>query len=90
MNTNIWKKIKFIIYYFIGFFAFRYIFDNLLYKFGFEQTTPKIQHILYSSILFSVTFGLFFKKNEIKKIDIYILLIIIVFAIGVYFLIHNW
>ena len=89
MRNDVWKKIKFIIYYFIGFFAFRYIFDNLLYKFGFEQTTPKIQHILYSSILFSVIFGLFFKKNEIKKIDIYILLIIVVFAIEVYFLIHN-
>ena len=89
MRNDVWKKIKIATYYFIGIICFGYIIDTLLYKFGFEQTTPKIQHIFYSSILFSVTFGLFFKKNEIKKIDIYILLIIVVFAIGTYFFVHN-
>ena len=89
MNTNIWKKIKFIIYYFIGFFAFRYIFDNLLYKFGFEQTGPKIYNILCYTILNLVLLGLIFKKNEIKKTDTYFILVLMVLEIGAQFFIHN-
>ena len=89
MRNDVWKRICYGLYIFIGMICLKYVLDTLLFKFGFEQTTPKIQHILYSSILFSVTFGLFFKKNEIKKIDIYILLIIVVFAIGTYFFVHN-
>ena len=88
MNTNIWKKIKFIIYYFIGFFAFRYIFDNLLYKFGFEQTAPKI-YANISGALGGATASIFFIKDGSKKFDVYLLIILIVLAIGVYFFVHN-
>ena len=88
MNTDVWKKIKIATYYFIGIICFGYIIDTLLYKFGFEQTGPKI----YDNI--SAAFGgaiasIFFVKDGSKKFDIYLLIILIILAIGVYFLIHN-
>ena len=88
MNTDVWKKIKIATYYFIGIICFGYIIDTLLYKFGFEQTGPKI----YDNI--SAAFGgaiasIFFIKDDSKKFDIYLLIILIILAIGVYFLIHN-
>jgi hypothetical protein len=88
MNTDVWKKIKIATYYFIGIICFGYIIDTLLYKFGFEQTGPKI----YDNI--SAAFGgavasIFFIKDGSKKFDIYLLIILIILAIGVYFLIHN-
>ena len=88
MNTNIRKKIKFIIYYFIGFFAFRYVFDNLLYKFGFEQTTPKIYDNI-SGALGGATASIFFIKDDTKKFNIYFLIISIILAIGTYFFVYN-
>ena len=88
MNTNVWKKIKFIIYYFIGFFAFRYIFDNLLYKFGFEQTAPKIYDNI-SGALGGATASIFFIKDGSKKFDVYLLIILIVLVIGTYFFVYN-
>ena len=88
MSTNVLRKIKIATYYFIAIICFGYIIDTLLYKFGFEENTPKI----YDNI--SAAFGgaiasIFFIKDGSKNLDVYLLIILIVLAIGVYFLIHN-
>ena len=89
MNTDVWKKIKIATYYFIGIICFGYIIETLLYKFGFEQTGPKIYNILCYTILNLVLLGLIFKKNEIKKTDTYFILVLMVLEIGAQFFIHN-
>ena len=66
MNTNVWKKIGYVICGSIGLSLSWYVFYSLLYKFGFEQTGPKIYNILCYTILNLVLLGLIFKKNEIK------------------------
>ena len=88
MNTNVLRKIKIATYYFIGIICLGYIIETLLYKFGFEQTAPKI----YDNI--SVAFGgviasIFFIKDDSKKFDVYLLIILIVLAIGTYFFVYN-
>ena len=88
MRNDVWKRIYYGLYNFIGIICFGYIIDTLLYKFGFEQTAPKI----YDNI--SAAFGgaiasIFFIKEGNKKFDVYLLIILIVLAIGVYFFIHN-
>ena len=89
MNTDIWKKIKIAAYSFIAIICLGYIIDTLLYKFGFEQTGPKIYNILCYTILNLVLLGLIFKKNEIKKTDTYFILVLMVLGIGAQFFIHN-
>ena len=89
MSTDVWKKIKIATYYFIGIICFGYIIETLLYKFGFEQTGPKIYNILCYTILNLVLLGLIFKKNEIKKTDTYFILVLMVLGIGAQFFIHN-
>jgi len=89
MRNDVWKKIKIATYYFIGIICFGYIIDTLLYKFGFEQTAPKIYNILCYTILNLVLLGLIFKKNEIKKTDTYFILVLMVLGIGAQFFIHN-
>ena len=89
MRNDVWKKIKIATYYFIGIICFGYIIDTLLYKFGFEQTGPKIYNILCYTILNLVLLGLIFKKNEIKKTDTYFILVLMVLGIGAQFFIHN-
>lgn len=89
MRNDVWKKIKIATYYFIGIICFGYIIETLLYKFGFEQTGPKIYNILCYTILNLVLLGLIFKKNEIKKTDTYFILVLMVLGIGAQFFIHN-
>ena len=89
MRNDVWKKIKIATYYFIGIICFGYIIETLLYKFGFEQTAPKIYNILCYTILNLVLLGLIFKKNEIKKTDTYFILVLMVLGIGAHFFIHN-
>ena len=89
MRNDVWKKIKIATYYFIGIICFGYIIETLLYKFGFEQTGPKIYNILCYTILNLVLLGLIFKKNEIKKTDTYFILVLMVLEIGAQFFIHN-
>lgn len=89
MRNDVWKKIKIATYYFIGIICFGYIIETLLYKFGFEQTGPKIYNILCYTILNLVLLGLIFKKNEIKKTDTYFILVLMVLGIGAHFFIHN-
>ena len=89
MSTNVLRKIKIATYYFIAIICFGYIIETLLYKFGFEQTGPKIYNILCYTILNLVLLGLIFKKNEIKKTDTYFILVLMVLGIGAQFFIHN-
>lgn len=89
MRNDVWKKIKIATYYFIGIICFGYIIETLLYKYGFEQTAPKIYNILCYTILNLVLLGLIFKKNEIKKTDTYFILVLMVLGIGAQFFIHN-
>ena len=88
MNTDVWKKIKIATYYFIGIICFGYIIETLLYKYGFEQTAPKIYDNI-SGALGGATASIFFKKDGNKKFDIYFLIIVIVLAIGTYFFVYN-
>ncbi|MDC7955342.1 hypothetical protein PKF05_05825 [Fusobacterium simiae] len=78
MNINVWKKIWDGIYSFIAIFCLRYILDTLLFKFGFDETAPKIYDNLFNSIVLSIFFGFFFKSKETKKSDIYFLIITII------------
>ena len=91
MSTNVLRKIKNATYYFIAIICFGYIIETLLYKFGFEQTAPKIYNHI-SGALGVATASIFFIKDGNKKFDVYlfiILIILIVLAIGTYFFIHN-
>jgi len=88
MRNDVWKRICYGLYIFIGIIYFGYIIDTLLYKFGFEQTAPKIYDNI-SGALGGATASIFFIKDDTKKFNIYFLIISIILAIGVYFLIHN-
>ena len=88
MNTDIWKKIKIAAYSFIAIICFGYIIDTLLFKFGFDKTLPSIYDNI-SGAFGGATASIFFIKDGSKKFDVYLLIILIVLAIGVYFLIHN-
>ena len=88
MRKDVWKRICYGLYIFIGIIYFGYIIDTLLYKFGFEQTAPKIYDNI-SGAFGGATVSIFFIKDDTKKFNIYFLIISIILAIGVYFLIHN-
>ena len=89
MSTDVLRKIKIATYYFIGIICFGYIIETLLYKFGFEQTAPKIYDNI-SAAFGGVIASIFFIKDGIKKFDVYLLIILIVLAIGTYFFVYNW
>ena len=88
MRNDVWKKIKIATYYFIGIICFGYIIETLLYKYGFEQTAPKIYDNI-SAAFGGATASIFFIKNGNKKFDIYLLIILIILAIGTYFFVYN-
>ena len=88
MSTNVLRKIKIAAYSFIAIICFGYIIDTLLYKFGFEQTAPKIYDNI-SGALGGATASIFFIKDGSKKFDVYLLIILIVLVIGTYFFVYN-
>lgn len=71
MSTNVLRKIKNATYYFIAIICFGYIIETLLYKFGFEQTAPKIYDNI-SGALGGATASIFFIKDGSKKFDVYL------------------
>ena len=73
MRNDVWKKIKIATYYFIGIICFGYIIETLLYKFGFEQTAPKIYDNI-SGALGGAIASIFFIKDDTKKFNIYFFL----------------
>ncbi|ATV66720.1 hypothetical protein CTM86_09055 [Fusobacterium pseudoperiodonticum] len=89
MRNDVWKRIYYGLYIFIGIICFGYIIDTLLYKFGFEQTAPKIYDNI-SGALGGAAASIFFIKDGSKKFDVYLLIILIVLVIGTYFFVHNW
>ena len=89
MSTNVLRKIKIATYYFIAIICFGYIIETLLYKFGFEQTAPKI-YANISGALGGAIASIFFIKDDTKKFNIYFLIISIILAIAVYFFVYNW
>ena len=86
---NIWKGMFNGLYMFIFVICFGYVMGTLLFKFGFYGNPPFIQSDLSFPITFSIFCGVFFKNNEIRKKDIYFLIILIVLTIGCYFFILN-
>ena len=88
MRNDVWKRIYYGLYIFIGIIYFGYIIDTLLYKFGFEQTAPKIYDNI-SGAFGGATASIFFIKDDTKKFNIYFLIIIIILAIAVYFFVLN-
>ena len=88
MRNDVWKKIKIATYYFIGIICFGYIIETLLYKFGFEQTAPKIYDNISGAFGGVIAF-IFFIKDGNKKFNVYFLIILIVLAIGTYFFVYN-
>ena len=88
MSTNVLRKIKNATYYFIAIICFGYIIETLLYKYGFEQTAPKIYDNI-SGALGGATASIFFIKDGTKKFNIYFLIISIILAIGAYFFVYN-
>ena len=89
MRNDVWKKIGYVICASIGLSLSWYVFYSLLYKFGFEQTAPKIYDNI-SGALGGATASIFFIKDDTKKFNIYFLIISIILAIGVYFFVYNW
>ena len=88
MRNDVWKKIGYGICGSIGLSLSWYVFYSLLYKFGFEQTGPKIYDNI-SAALGVATASIFFIKDGSKKIDVYLLIILVILAMGVYFFVHN-
>ena len=88
MRNDVWKRICYGLYIFIGMICLKYVLDTLLFKFGFEQTAPKI-YANISGALGGATASIFFIKDGSKKFDVYLLIILIVLAIGTYFFVYN-
>ena len=88
MNTNVWKKIGYVICGSIGLSLSWYVFYSLLYKYGFEQTAPKIYDNISGAFGGVIAF-IFFIKDGNKKFNVYFLIILIVLAIGTYFFVYN-
>ena len=85
---NIWKRIYNALWMFIGIICLGYVFDTLLFRFGFSKISPSI----YDNI--SGAFGgaiasIFFIKDDTKKFKNYFLIIIIIFVIALYFFVLN-
>ena len=89
MSTDVWKRICYGLYIFIGMICLKYVLDTLLFKFGFEQTAPKIYDNI-SGALGGAIASIFFIKDDTKKFNIYFLIISIILAIAVYFFVYNW
>ena len=88
MRNDVWKRICYGLYIFIGMICLKYVLDTLLFKFGFEQTAPKIYNHI-SGALGVATASIFFIKGGSKKFVVYLLIILVILAIGVYFFVHN-
>ena len=87
---NIWKKIYNALYMFIGIICLGYILDTLLFKFGFDEKPATIFDTISTAIACGVSVGIFCKNKELKKFDIYLLIIFIILAIAVHFFVLNW
>ena len=85
---NIWKRIYNALYMFIGIICLGYVLDTLLFKFEFSKISPSIYDNI-SGAFGGATASIFFIKDGSKKFDVYLLIILIVLAIGTYFFVYN-
>ena len=87
---NIWKRIYNALCMFIGIICLGYVLDTLLFKFGFDEKPATIFDTISTAIACGVSVGIFCKNKELKKFDIYLLIIFIILAIVVHFFVLNW
>ncbi|WP_338935757.1 hypothetical protein [Fusobacterium polymorphum] len=85
---NIWKRIYNAIWMFMGIICLGYVLDTLLFKFGFYKISPSIYDNI-SGALGGAIASIFFVKDDTKKLGIYLLIILIIFAIAVHFFVLN-
>ena len=85
---NIWKRIYSALWMFIGIICLGYVFDTLLFKFGFDKTLPSIYNNIPGAFGGAIA-SIFFVKDDTKKFNIYFLIIFIILAIVVHFFVLN-
>ena len=85
---NIWKRIYSALWMFIGIICLGYVFDTLLFKFGFYKISPSIYNHIFGA-LGGAIFSIFSVKDSITKSGIYSLIILIILAIVVHFFVLN-
>lgn len=88
MNINVCKKILNSVLFFIAFMIVAFVINTFLFKFRFSETAPSIYEAIPGAIGGTLVTA-FFVKKDIKKSDIYFLIIIIILAIAVYFFVLN-
>ena len=86
---NIWKRIYNALYIFIGIICLGYVLDTLLFKFKFDKTFPSIYNNVFVAIICCGLWLFVLKGKELKKSDIYFLIILIILAIAVHFFVLN-
>ena len=85
---DIFKRICYALYVFLGIVCLGYVLDTLLFKFGFSKISPSIYDNI-SGAFGGATASIFFIKDDTKKFNIYLLIIPIILAIAVYFFVLN-
>ena len=86
---NIWKGMFNGLYMFIFVICFGYVMGTLLFKFEFDETFPSIYNNIFVAIICCGLWLFVLKGKELKKSDIYFLIIFIILAIGIHFFILN-
>ena len=87
MNINVCKKILNSVLFFIAFMIVAFVINTFLFKFRFSETAPSIYEAIPGAIGGTLATA-FFVKKDIKKSDIYFLIILIVLTIGCYFILN--
>ena len=85
---DIFKRICYALYIFLGIVCLGYVVETLLFKFEFSKISPSIYDNI-SGAFGGATASIFFIKDDTKKFNIYFLIIIIILAIVVYFFVLN-
>ena len=86
---NIWKRIYNALWMFIGIICLGYVVETLLFKFEFDETFPSIYNNIFTAIICCGLWLFVLKGKELKKSDIYFLIILIILAIVVHFFVLN-
>ena len=86
---NIWKRIYNALWMFIGIICLGYVVETLLFKFEFDETFPSIYNNIFVAIICCGLWLFVLKGKELKKSDIYFLIIFIILAIVVHFFVLN-
>lgn len=87
---DIFKRICYVLYIFVGIVCLGYVVETLLFKFEFDETFPSIYNNIFVAIICCGLWLFVLKGKELKKSDIYFLIILIILAIVVHFFVLNW